>query len=183
MDCKKIGILLSAYVDREITDEERQRVENHLKVCEGCKRMVSEFSEVRRLYQDMAVKEPLPGFRQRVTQRIEKKPRLSLPRVSWSLSRPAYVLSLTLLILVGGIIALQVAEQPALQVVDVYAEDILFDQAGFTGDDLFSVGEASIVDEMVDTLYFDEADDTLLFDDETPSQDNVSRHPVSEWYV
>jgi hypothetical protein len=183
MDCKKIGILLSAYVDRELTDEERQTVENHLKVCEGCKRTVSEFSQVRRLYQDLAVKEPHPGFTQRVTQRIEKKPRLSLPRVSWSLSRPAYVLSFTLLILVGGIIASQVAEQPALQVVDVYAEDILFYNAGFTGEDLFSVEEASIVDEMVDILCFDEADDTLLSDDETPSQDNVSRCPVSERYV
>lgn len=174
MDCKKIGILLSAYVDGEVTDKEKNLVENHLKVCEACRRTVSEFTGVHTLYQDMAVKEPLPGFRQRVTQRLEKKPRLGFPGLSWSLPKLAYVVPFALLILVVGIISLKVTEQPALVVVDVYAEDFLFDQAGSAVEGLFSVEEATVADEIMDMFFFDETDNTSFFGDEPPSQNSVS---------
>ena len=175
MKCEEIEVLLSAYVDREVTDKEKILVENHLKVCEACRRTVSEFTGVHTLYQDMAVKEPLPGFRQRMTQRLEKKPRLGFPGLSWSLPKLAYVLPFALLMLVVGIISLQVTEQPALVVVDIYAEDFLFDQAESTIEGLFSVEEAIVADEIMDMFFFDEAGNTSSFGDEPPSQDSVSR--------
>ena len=175
MDCKEIGILLSAYVDLEVTDKEKTLVEDHLKVCEACRRTVSEFTGVHTLYQGMAVKEPLPGLSQRVTQRLEKKPRLGFLGLSWSLPKLAYVLPFALLILVVGIISLQVTEQPAPVVVDVYAEDFLFDQAGSAAEELFSVEEATVADEIMDMFFFDEADNTSFFGDEPPSHNGVSR--------
>ncbi len=175
MDCKKIGILLSAYVDLEVTYKEKILVEDHLKVCEACRRTVSEFTDVHRLYQDVAVKEPPPGFRQRVTQRLEKKLRLGFPGLSWSLPKLAYALPFALLILIAGIISLQVTEQPALVVVDVYAEDFLFDQTGSAVEEPFSVEEATVADEIMDMFFFDKADNTSFFGDEPPLQNSVSR--------
>ena len=175
MKCEEIEVLLSAYVDREVTNKEKILVENHLKVCEACRRTVSAFTGVHTLYQEMAVKEPLAGFRQRVTQRLEKKQLLGFPGLSWSLPKLVYVLPFALLILVVGIISLQVTEQPALVVVDVYAEDFLFDQAGSTGEGLFSVEEAIVADEIMDMFIFDEGDNTSIFGDEPPSQNSVSR--------
>jgi anti-sigma factor RsiW len=175
MDCKKIGILLSAYIDQEVTDKEKRVIEDHLKVCETCRRTVSEFTAVHTLYQDVAVKEPVPGFCQRVTQRLEKKPRLWFPGLSWSLPKLAYVLPLALLILVVGIISLQVTEKPSLVVVDVYAEDFLFGHAGSAVEELFFVEEATLADEIMDMFFFDEADNTSYFSDEPPSQNSVSR--------
>ncbi len=166
MKCEEIGILLSAYVDQEITEQERRRVEDHLKVCKVCKRTVSAFFEVHKLYDEMGVKEPLPGFRKRVTQRLEKEPRLPLLERWWPRKPLAYVILFVLLILVGGIVLLQIEEQSDLQVVNVYAEDILFGRAGSTVDDIFSLERASVTDEIVDIFCFDEADNTLFFEDE-----------------
>ena len=166
MQCEEIEILLSAHIDQEVTEQESRLVENHLKVCEDCQRRVSAFLEVHRLYDDMAVKEPLPGFRQRVTQRLEKEPCLPLMERWWKWKPLAYVIPFVLLILVGGIALFQVAKQSDLQAVDVYAEDILFGQAGSTVDDIFSLERTSVADEIVDMFYFDEADNTLLFENE-----------------
>ena len=166
MKCEEIEILLSAHIDQEVTEQERQLVENHLKVCEVCKRTVSGFFKVHKLYQDMPVIEPLSGFRQRVTQRLEKEPRPPLLEGLWRWKPLACVISFALLVLVGGTFLLQVAERSDLQVVDVYAEDILFGQAGSTVDDIFSLERTSVADELVDIFYFDEADNTLFFENE-----------------
>lgn len=173
MKCEEIGILLSAYIDEEITEQERRLVENHLKVCEVCKRTVSAFFELHRLYDDMPVKEALPGFRQRVTQRLEKEPRLPFFDRWWRRMRLAYVIPFVLIILVGGIVLFQIEEQSDSQVVNVYAEDILFDQAESTVDDIFSLESTSIADEIVDMFCFDEADNTLFFEDELLSRNGV----------
>jgi hypothetical protein len=173
MKCEEIGILLSAHVDQEITEKERRLVENHLKDCEVCRRTVSAFSEMHRLYRDMPVMEPLPGFRQRVTQRLEKGPRLPLLEGWWRWKPLAYVTSFALLLIVGGILLLQIAERSDLQAVDVYAEDILFGQSGYTVDDIFSLERTSVADEIVDMFYFDEADNTLLFENEPLSSNGV----------
>jgi predicted anti-sigma-YlaC factor YlaD len=175
MKCDEIEVLLSAYVDLEVTDKEKTLVEDHLKVCEACRRTVSEFTGMHGLYQDVAVKEPLPGFRQRVTQRLEKKSRHGFPGLSWSLPKLAYVLPFALLMLVVGIISLQVTEQPSLVVVDVYAEDYLFDQAGSDVEGLFALEETIIADEIMDMFFVDEADNSSFFSDELSSQNSVSR--------
>jgi hypothetical protein len=61
---------------------------------------------------------------------------------------------------------LQIEEQSDLQVVNVYAEDILFGRTGSFVDDIFSLERASVADEIVDIFCFDEADNTLFFEDE-----------------
>ena len=171
MKCEKIGILLSAHVDKEVTEQERRLVENHLEVCEDCKRSVSAFFEVHRLYRDMPVAEPLPGFRQRVTHRLEREPRLSLFEGWWRQKPLAYITSFALIVLMGGIVLLQGVKKPDLQAVDVYAEDILFGQVESTVDDLFTLERTSVTDEIVEMFYFDEADNNSLFENEPLSSD------------
>jgi len=184
MKCEGIKILLSAYIDGEVTEEERQTVESHLDVCEVCKTTVAEFSRLHTLYQELEVKEAPLDFRQRVTQRIEAKSHFVFPWLPWRLPRLVYVVSFSLLVLLSGtIIALHVIKQPSQQVVDVYAEDILFDQAVSSMDEIFSVGEMSIAEEILDTIDFAEADTSFFFGDGRPSQNHVSRTLKSARYV
>lgn len=176
MKCKEIKILLSAYIDGEVTEEERQAVENHLPVCEICKTTIAEFSRLHTCCQEMERKEAPPDFRQRVTQRIEATPHWAFPRLPWRLRRLVYVVSCSLLVLLSGtIIALHVIKHPSQQVVDVYAEDILFDQAVLSMDEVFAVGETSIAEEILDTIDFTEADTSFFLDDDQASHNHGSR--------
>jgi hypothetical protein len=74
---------------------------------------------------------------------------------------------------VGGIVLFEIEEQSDSQVVNVYAEDILFDQTRSTVDDIFSLKRTSITDEIVDMFCFDEADNTLFFEDEPLSRNGA----------
>jgi predicted anti-sigma-YlaC factor YlaD len=184
MKCEEIEILLSAYVDGEVTEEEKQIVENHLNVCEVCQAMVAEFSRLHTLYQEMERKEAPPDFRQRVTQRIEATPSFAFSWLSWRLPRLVYVVSVSLLVLLSGtIIALHMTKQPSQQVVDVYAEDILFDQAIFSMNEVFSETETSIAEEILDMIDFAEADTSFFFGDDWPLQNHMSRTLNSGRYV
>jgi predicted anti-sigma-YlaC factor YlaD len=184
MKCEEIEILLSAYVDGEVTEEEKQTVENHLNVCELCQTMVTEFSRLHTLYQEMERKKAPPDFRQRVTQRIEAKPYFVFPWLSWRLPRLVYVVSVSLVVLLSGaIIALYMTKHPSQQVVDVYAEDILFDQAVFSMNEVFSGGETGIAEEILDTIDSAEADTSFFFGDDWPLQKHVSRTLNSVRYV
>ncbi len=182
MKCNKVKILLSAYVDGEVTEKEKQTVEAHLDICETCKTTMAEFSRLHTLYQGMEIQEAPPGFRQRVTQRIETTPRFVFSWLPWRLPRLVYVLSFSLLVLLSGvIIALHVIKPPtetwqqmSLD-VDVYAEDILFDQAVFSMNRIFSVGETSVAEEILDTIDFAGADTSFFFSNDHPSQNYTLR--------
>lgn len=176
MTCNEIEILLSAYVDGELTEEEKQTVEEHLNACEVCKTTVTEFSCLHTLYQEMEIQKAPPGFRQRVTQRIETTPRLGLMWRLGRLPRLVYGLSFLLLALFSGaIIMFYVMDiNHPDQGIDVYAEDILFDQTGFSVNEIFSMGEVSVAEEILETIDFSEPNTSLFFGDEHPSQKHVS---------
>ncbi len=166
MKCEELAMLLSAYVDGEVSNEERQTVVHHLQMCELCRTTVVEFSRLHRLYQEMEIQEAPPGFRQRVTQRLESMPRVVF---TWRIPRLVYAISLAGLLLFGGIMIVgHFTRQPFHQdlepVVDVYAEDILFDQAVFSIDELFSVGEMSIAEEILYMIDLPETGTSWSFD-------------------
>ena len=178
MKCDEMEILLSAYVDGEATRAERQSVEDHLKGCEVCRTTVAEFARLHTLYQELEIKEAPPGFRQRVTQRIETQPRFAVSWRSRRLPRLVYVVSFSLLVLLGGgIIALHLTKHPTQQSweqaspdVDVYAEDILFNPAVYSMNEIFSVGEVSPAEEILDAIDFTETDTLIFFDQDCPSR-------------
>jgi predicted anti-sigma-YlaC factor YlaD len=47
MDCQKIGEMLSGYMDRELTQGDRQRVELHLQSCSDCRTTFQEMTSLR----------------------------------------------------------------------------------------------------------------------------------------
>lgn len=44
-DCEHFGPQLSTYLDGELPEKERNEVEKHLKTCQSCRQLVSEFDE------------------------------------------------------------------------------------------------------------------------------------------
>lgn len=152
MSCQKMEILLSAYIDGEVTSEEKHVVETHLRQCPACQAVVAEFSRVHLLYQEMEEKTAPRDFRQHVTQRLEAR---SWSRLPWRLPRLVYVLSLAVIVLFAGIlfkVYFAPSTPSSLEEFDVYAEDILFGQTSSSFDDLFSTGDVTTVEEMLDTI-------------------------------
>jgi predicted anti-sigma-YlaC factor YlaD len=158
MKCQEIEILLSAYIDGEVTEEEKHLVEAHLNECDACQTTMTEFSRLHTFYSELEKQEAPAGFRQRVTQRLEAQPRMLLP---WRWPRVVYAVSCALFVLVSGVfIGSYILFPPdnldVTYEVEVYAEDILFGQTASSLDDLFSVEETNIAEEILNTIGFPE---------------------------
>jgi hypothetical protein len=173
-------ILLSAYIDGEVAEQERQMIEEHISVCPDCQETVTGFTKLHALYQELEIAEAPPGFRQRVTQRLETTPRFAFSWFSWRWPHLVYTVAFSLLVLLGGAIIVlhiidsnQTRRQQASLDIDVYAEDILFDQSVFSINEIFSVEELSIAEEILDTMDFTETDTSLFFGDDCFSQNCV----------
>jgi predicted anti-sigma-YlaC factor YlaD len=70
MDCENIKKSLMPFLENELPEERRVEMENHLKICPECSRLLEEFSQ---LWQTMAHPEkiqPSPYFWTRLKQRI-----------------------------------------------------------------------------------------------------------------
>jgi anti-sigma factor RsiW len=70
--------VVSAYVDGELDDAERSRIERHLEGCEGCRAAVDQFETVIRLAgrlspADVADLDPLIRDRLMTTRRIPRR--------------------------------------------------------------------------------------------------------------
>jgi anti-sigma factor RsiW len=53
IQCETFGPRLSAYLDGELADKERQEVQEHLKTCEKCQQLVREMKETAGILKDM----------------------------------------------------------------------------------------------------------------------------------
>jgi predicted anti-sigma-YlaC factor YlaD len=58
MDHEKLKELVSSYLDGELTQEEREMVENHLEECAECRRSIREVEELGEVMAKMKLKEP-----------------------------------------------------------------------------------------------------------------------------
>lgn len=176
MTCEDMELLISVYLDGEATDEERQLVEQHLAGCRSCQATCSDFSDLHRMLGEIVLQEAAPGFRQRVTQRIDSAPRFRFARFQLRVPRVVYALCVSLLLVLGGTvfslyvrddhpILFQNEPQAAVE-IEVYAEDFLFGERAFEDMDVFSTvgNETSIGDELWDTMNLSETE-TFLFDE------------------
>jgi anti-sigma factor (TIGR02949 family) len=59
-DCDKCEELLQPYLDRELTDGERQEAEAHLQLCSYCARRYRFEAELRMFVRQAAADEPMP---------------------------------------------------------------------------------------------------------------------------
>lgn len=58
MICMKAKKLLSAYIDGELTDEQRQQIESHLQSCDDCKKEMLELRQTKRMVASLRRYEP-----------------------------------------------------------------------------------------------------------------------------
>ena len=56
--CDEITVLLSGYIDDELDQDERDRVETHLAECESCRRELTELQRVVEMTEMMRFKDP-----------------------------------------------------------------------------------------------------------------------------
>jgi predicted anti-sigma-YlaC factor YlaD len=71
MNCKKIRILLSAYIDRELAGKEEESVNEHLKVCRDCSEELEYLKQTKKLFLYKEKVEPPPFFETRLFNRID----------------------------------------------------------------------------------------------------------------
>jgi anti-sigma factor (TIGR02949 family) len=73
LSCSQVLERLSDYLDSELAVEDRARLEEHLRGCDGCARFGGEFrATVRALRAHLGREERLPtGFRERLRRALE----------------------------------------------------------------------------------------------------------------
>ncbi|MBD3246067.1 MAG: hypothetical protein GF333_03555 [Candidatus Omnitrophica bacterium] len=108
MDCEHIKELLSAYLDGELSVDQRQRVEEHLFACAGCRQELDELKSVSGLLRSMGDDRAPADFRDRVRARMKDRSRLD--RFLRSLTRNPQV-KIPVGLAVAGLIALAVVRQ------------------------------------------------------------------------
>jgi len=62
MACEKVGHTLMAYIDGELTGEEKDRMEKHLTECRECAEEAEAFGKMRDLAKQLRFREPPPEF-------------------------------------------------------------------------------------------------------------------------
>ncbi len=73
MSCEKFKILLSAYIDQEITQGEEKKLLEHLKTCSACTRELEYLKKVKRIFLLKEKMEPQEFFETRLLSRIKSK--------------------------------------------------------------------------------------------------------------
>ena len=155
MNCETLEELISAYVDGEVTEEERQTVEQHVASCASCRAALQDFSTAQTLLRTLPVLDAPQGFRQRVTERVEQKSR------SWAwrwLAAPRFALgTIALLSISAGVLFWSLRQTPNqieqyAASIEVYAEDILFEDVSTTTDALFSTDTGSVAEDILDEI-------------------------------
>lgn len=58
MSCEEFGQLISGYVDGELSEDQRQRLEEHLKECQACAGQLQEATEMKEELDMLKFKEP-----------------------------------------------------------------------------------------------------------------------------
>ena len=172
MRCEEFEVLISAYVDGELHDNERRSVEEHLVHCKECGELLADFDQLHALYGELEELQAPKGFRERVTQRIDNA------SPSWfrgALKRHVlqYAFSFVLLcLLVGGMWLWQTREEASLNIeeallageIEIFAEDFLFGGGTFENTEFFLSEDDSVADSILNDLFVGEADTSSVLE-------------------
>jgi len=71
MKCENIKELLSAYADNELTDAQRNLVEEHLAGCADCRAILADYTEVRKQLLSLRETPPLPDVEEATMTKIK----------------------------------------------------------------------------------------------------------------
>ncbi|MCK4385851.1 MAG: zf-HC2 domain-containing protein [candidate division Zixibacteria bacterium] len=107
MNCKNIKKNLVLFLENELTEEQRVEIENHLKICPDCSRLLEEFSQ---LWGDLERPEkiqPSPYFWTRLKQRVIGYEEGKKPVLGWlggliGWARPAVAVAVLLICIFLG---------------------------------------------------------------------------------
>jgi len=90
MKCQELSGEISAYLDGEMNEAERQHFEEHLRACDSCRRELQEMEMVVAACRDLGMEDPPPEFHERIAKALESSGRQAgLRKVAalWSGSR------------------------------------------------------------------------------------------------
>jgi predicted anti-sigma-YlaC factor YlaD len=73
MNCKSMQVVISAFVDNELSREESVRVQEHLKQCSSCRADYAGLLQLKGAVARLWMTLPLQGFEVRVMERIRRK--------------------------------------------------------------------------------------------------------------
>lgn len=113
MNCRQAEKLISRLVDGRLEAGTATRLEEHLKVCPSCARLLADYRQLQSLMADLRLSEaePLPFFEQRLRARLrtESKPSLWAVVERWyAAAVPVFLV--VAMILVGVLFLAQPAE-------------------------------------------------------------------------
>ena len=104
-DCQRLDGLVTPYVDGELSDADRDRVEGHLRACDPCRVRVRSEQAIRSLLLDrrsaLAIEAP-PGARARIRSAVRSAEASSGWLAGWWASFTPFALAASLVLLVGG---------------------------------------------------------------------------------
>lgn len=116
MNCRKVSRKLSAYIDDDLSGDEKTPIEDHLKVCSACRRKAADFKLIMETAGQLDRVEPGPYFVNRVLCAANQKKGpaeiLSIWRYRLTLSGVAFVVAASLTFFIVGPPASMVAVQP-----------------------------------------------------------------------
>ncbi len=112
MECKKAREIIDFYIDGDITQKEKEELEEHLKTCISCNRYYEDMLRIHGMLSSEEYLEPREGFTQRVISSLPKRRKL----FSW-MPRPALVGLLS----IGIILVFAFLRFPAL---DIHRKDL-----------------------------------------------------------
>jgi hypothetical protein len=98
-DCDRVRPLLSARLDRELTDQTERDVSAHLTACPACDEELRHIERGRQLVALLPVAAPPASLRRDVLQRLAQQARAPRPHRVWR--RPAFALATLAVILLG----------------------------------------------------------------------------------
>jgi predicted anti-sigma-YlaC factor YlaD len=104
MSCKKFRILLSAYLDQEITQDEEKKLLEHLETCSACTRELEYLKQTKRIFLLKGKKEPQEFFETRLFARIKNKGKQPIWRAYFPVFRKSILVILIFFLLIVGLV-------------------------------------------------------------------------------
>ena len=82
--CEQYAAALSAFVDGELSENEKEEVLSHVEHCQNCREYLSELMIVHTMFEEMPELDAPEGFSERVLERVheEKRARSPPPRMA-----------------------------------------------------------------------------------------------------
>jgi len=104
MFCTKFKILLSAYLDQEITKEEEEKLLEHLKKCADCARELEYLKEIKKVLLLKERREPQEFFETKLFERIKDKSKELMWRAYLPVFKKSILVFLMFFLLVAGLL-------------------------------------------------------------------------------